>query len=324
MSRFILGTSRHQTQMLPATIDEYIPQDSLVRFILAFVESLNLAELGFSHSQSFGAGRPSYNPADLLCLYIYGYLNLIRSSRRLEKEAARNLEVIWLLGGLKPDFKTIARFRQENAKAFRAVFRQFNRACGELGLFGGEVAAIDGAKFKAVNSSGNYIDEAQLKKKLEVADAKVSEYLALLNDNDDDEAELPKTAVLSKSELESKILWWRQRQQRLREDQQKLEALGVSELAKTDPDSVQLTDRKHKKGVVGYNVQTTVDGKHHLIADIDAVTDKNDIGQLGRMAQRAKEELEEICPQPISCNDAHCNDAQVKTFEDEDTHAKKN
>lgn len=304
MSRFILGTSRHQTQMFPPTIDDYIGEDSEVRFIVAFVSSLDMAELGFSHSQSFGTGRPSYNPADLLCLYIYGYLNQIRSSRRLEKEAMRNLEVIWLLGGLKPDFKTIARFRQENAEAFRSVFQRFNRACGELELFGSEMVAVDGAKFKAVNSSANYLDETKLTAKLEKADARVSEYLARLNENDEDEAKQPKTTVLSKAELESKISWWQQRQQRLHAEQQQLEVLGVSELAKTDPDSVQLADRKHKKGLVGYNVQATVDARNHLIVDIDAVTDKNDLNQLARMAKRAKDELEEICPQPGSCVNA--------------------
>ena len=146
---YVRGVDREQVQLLPSSVEEYVPAEAPVRFVDAFVEELDLAKLGFARAQAASTGRPPYNPADLLKLYLYGYLQRIRSSRRLEAEASRNLELIWLLRGLKPDFKTIADFRKDNVAAFKPLFRQFNLLCRQLGLFGAELVAIDGSKFKA-------------------------------------------------------------------------------------------------------------------------------------------------------------------------------
>src|SRR5438270_5119953 len=180
----LVGHDRSQTLLLPESLDDYVGPDNPVRFIEAFVDGLDLAGAGFARVQSKETGRPGYAPADLLKLYIYGYLNRVRSSRRLEAETHRNIEVIWLLRHLKPDFKTIADFRRDNRNAFRPVFRQFVLLCRQLDLFGRELLAVDGTRIKAVNNKDRNFTRASLTEFLKLADAKLDDYLQRLDTSD--------------------------------------------------------------------------------------------------------------------------------------------
>src|ERR1700687_4699141 len=180
----ILGSDRAQTLLLPESLDEYVGQENPVRFIDAFVDGLDLAAAGFARVKPKMTGRPGYAPRDLLKLYIYGYLNRVRSSRRLEAETHRNIEVIWLLRHLKPDFKTIADFRRDNRRAFRLVFRQFVLLCRQMDLFGRELLAVDGTRIKAVNNKDRNFTRASLAKFIELADAKLDDYLQRLDQRD--------------------------------------------------------------------------------------------------------------------------------------------
>src|SRR5437667_7649731 len=195
------GPDRSQVQLLPPCLDDYVPGDSPVRFIEAFVEGLDFKALGFQHAQPAETGRPAYDPADLLKLYLYGYLNRIRSSRRLEAEAARNLEMMWLLRNLRPDFKTIADFRKDNRGAFKPLFKQFNLLCRKLELFGAELVAIDGSKFKAVNNIGRHYTQEQLQELLQKIEKRVEDYLSQLDQQD---SEGQGAGMLSQQALQDK------------------------------------------------------------------------------------------------------------------------
>jgi transposase len=185
---YIEGESRNQALLFPEILDDCISQDNVVRFLDVFVDGLRLEELGFGHSVPETTGRPPYDPRDLLKLYLYGYLNGVRSSRRLERECGRNVELMWLLKKLRPDFKTIADFRKDNRKAFKGVFRQFTLLCKAMGLLGGDLIAIDGSKLKAVNSSGRNFSEKKLQKKIKEIEEKIEKYLADLDRGDEQEA----------------------------------------------------------------------------------------------------------------------------------------
>ena len=205
---FVQGIHRDQMVMFPESLDEYIGDENPVRFIAAFVDNLDLRVLGFEHAVPKKTGRPPYDPGDLLKLYVYGYLNRIRSSRRLETEATRNVEVMWLLGRLAPDFKTIADFRRNNGQAIRAVYGEFTALCRGLGLYGGELVAIDGSKFKAVNSRDRNFTERKLKRLKQRAEAKIERYLQELDENDAHEIDSEKPTA---EELREKIEWLKQR-----------------------------------------------------------------------------------------------------------------
>src|SRR5438552_5397264 len=185
---YLRGPDRSQVQLLPPCLDDYVAANAPARFIEAYAEGLDFAALGFMHAQPADTGRPPYHPADLLKLYLYGYLNRIRSSRRLEAEAVRNLELIWLLRGLRPDFKTIADFRKDNRNAFKPLFKQFNLLCRRLELFGAELVAIDGSKFKASNNISRHYTQKQLKELLQKIEERIENYLSQL-DQSDSEAE---------------------------------------------------------------------------------------------------------------------------------------
>lgn len=287
------GSVRSQLHLLPPRIEEYVADNSPVRFIEVFVEALDLSAMGFTHHTPASTGRPPYDPKMLLSLYIYGYLHRIESSRRLEAEAKRNLEVMWLLHQLQPDFKTIARFRSENAAQFEFVLKAFHKACAEMALFSREVVAVDGSKFKAVNSKDRYLKRQDIAAAQKKADAKISSYLEALRlaDEADEANEAAPVTTLSKEELQSKLDYWRKKHQKLVLQEEILDENGVDELGLTDPDCVRLSDRKHCAGVVGYNVQCAVEGESHLVVAVDAVTDKNDLHQLGAMALKAQKEL---------------------------------
>lgn len=286
---YIQGTDRDQFQLLPTCIDDYIEDGSAVRFIDAFVESLDIKELNFSHHTPSASGAPSYPPKAMLALFIYGYLWSITSTRRLEVEAKRNLELIWLLKDLKPDHNSINRFRKDNVDRFKKVFQAFNRACRELQLFSREVA-IDGAKFKAGNSRDAYMKRSVRKEEEAKAAARVEKYLAALEEEDSDD-DTPSSGGLTKQELQSKLAYWEKKQQQAKAELAQLDEAGADELALTDEDSRWMWDNRQNNGKPRYNAQAAVDTKSHLIVAVDAVQDKNDLHQLGSMANTAREEL---------------------------------
>ena len=281
---YIQGVDRGQTQCLPPTVEEYVGANAPVRVIDGFVDTLDLKALGFERTEPAGTGRPAYDPRDLLKLYVYGYLNRVRSSRRLEAEAARNLELMWLLRGVRPDFKTIADFRKDNRACFKGVFREFNLLCRKLELFGAELVAIDGAKFKAVNSPKRHYTAEQLQALIRQIDARIEEHLSQLAAADVETADLP--APPTAAELQAKLATLKERRTRQAGNQALLAQSGRTELSLTDPDS-----RGQKKVGVGYNVQIAVDAKHDLIVAPEVVQDQNDLGQLHPMAAAAKAEL---------------------------------
>src|ERR1700710_1327745 len=261
----IAGHDRSQTVLLPESLDEYVGPENPVRFIDAFADGLDLAAAGFARVIPKTAGRPAYAPADLLKLYIYGYLNRVRSSRRLEAETHRNLEVIWLLRHLKPDFKTIADFRRLNHKAFRPVFRQFVLLCRQMDLFGRELLAVDGTRIKAVNNKDRNFTRASLTKFIELADAKLDDYLQRLDQSDEAKAKMAGSRVKN---LAEKIAAIRARRTRCNEMLAHLDKTGEDQISLTDPDSRAMAAHTHV--AVGYNVQVAVDVKHKLIVEQQA------------------------------------------------------
>ena len=284
----IQGTDRDQPTLFPEALDDYIAQDNPVRFIDAFVDSLDLQGLGFTHALPAETGRPPYHPGTLLKLYVYGYLNRIRSSRLLEKEAGRNLELVWLLGKLTPDFKTIADFRKDNRKAIRQVCRAFVLLCRDQGLFGGELVAIDGSKFKASNNRARNVTQRQLKRQLKDLDQKIDTYLHDLDERDEAEPDAPK---LSAQELREKIEALKARRGKLLELSQEMEDAGQTQISLTDPDSRSMPAGGGQVTDVCYNVQVAVDEKHKLIVDHEVTNEPTDRYLLHPMALRAQEVL---------------------------------
>jgi transposase len=285
---YLRGPNRSQVQLLPECLDDYVAPNAPVRFIDAYVEGLNFQALGLTHAETKSTGRPPYHPADLLKLYLYGYLYRIRSSRRLEAEAGRNLELIWLLRSLRPDFKTIADFRRDNRAAFKNLFQQFNLLCRHLGLFGAELVAIDGSKFKAVNNSRRYCTQEQLAEMLEKIQTRIDEYLQDL-DRQDTEAEGVAGAP-NREQLAEKIKQLKETKGDYNKLLTTLQTNDVKSVALTDPDSRKV---KGPNGfMIGYNVQLAVDAKHALIVAEEVVQASNDCEQLSAMALKAKEALQ--------------------------------
>jgi transposase len=283
---YIRGESRDQMYLLPETIDDYIGEDNPVRFLDAFVERLDLEQLGFGRARAAGTGRPGYDPGDMLRLYLYGYLNRIRSSRRLENEAARNLELMWLLGQLRPDFKTIADFRKDKGDALKQVCREFTLLCKELDRFGGELIAIDGSKFQAVNGKKRNFSGKKLERLTREIDAKIEGYLKQLDSRDGEEAQVQMPAAAA---MKEKLQQWHERKQRYQGYPQQLKESGEKQISLTDPDSRKITRRD--SSVVGYNVQVAVDEKHKLIIEPEVTNAVTDQDQLVPMAERAQQTL---------------------------------
>ena len=286
MKRFVEGEDRRQMVLLPACVDDYVAEDNPVRVIEAFVGELDLAGLGFDGVTPAATGRPAYHPATLLKLYIYGYLNRVQSSRRLEREAQRNVEVMWLTGRLTPDFKTIADFRKDNGPAIRAVCRRFVQVCRELGLLSEAVVAIDGSKFKAVNTRDKNFTPAKVQRRMEQVDAAIARYLSAMDTADRQEGEV---AEAKSARLKDKIAWLRQQMQCLRAMQKRVRAAPDQQVSLTDPDARSMATSGKGTGVVGYNVQAAVDAKHHLIVAHEVTNVGNDRAQLADMAGRAQE-----------------------------------
>src|SRR5215472_5259730 len=276
----IAGHDRAQILLLPEALDDYVGHDNPVRFIDAFVDGLDLAAAGFIRQTPKSTGRPGYAPTDLLKLYIYGYLNRMRSSRRLEAETHRNVEVIWLLRQLKPDFKTIADFRRDNRKAFRLIFRQFVLLCRQLDLFGRELIAVDGTRLKAVNNKRRNFTRASLSEFIRRADAKHDDYLQRLDTSDTSEATTSGTRVKN---LAEKIAAIRERQERCQAMLAELDRTGESQLSLTDPDSRAMAAHTHV--AVGYNAQVAVDAKHKLIVEQQVTNQVVDMGLLTPTAE---------------------------------------
>jgi len=285
---FISGEDREQQILFPQTIDEYVDENSAVRVIDAYIDSLDLETLQFKRSQTKKTGRPPYDGKDILKLYVYGYMNRIRSSRRLEAESRRNLEAIWLLRRLSPDHKTISNFRKDNPKALKNVFRDFVKLCLKLDLYGKELEAIDGSKFKAVNSKGRNFTKDKLKKRLERIEKHIEEYLKELEktDEEEDKVEKDKTAV----EIQKIIKGLKERRETYKAYGKELEENRETQKSLTDPDSrLMLSNGKMD---VCYNVQTAVDSKNKLIAEFEVTNNTNDLNQITPMAGKVKEMLE--------------------------------
>ncbi len=282
----VAGSDRCQTLLLPESLDDYVGPENPVRFIEAFVDGLDLTAAGFTRVTPKGTGRPGYAPTDLLKLYVYGYLNRVRSSRRLEAETHRNVEVIWLLRHLKPDFKTIADFRRDNCKAFRPVFRQFVLLCRQLDLFGRELLAVDGTRIKAVNNKDRNFTRASLAKFIELADARLDDYLRRLDQSDAAEGTTGGSRV---ENLAEKIAAVRERRTRCQAMLAELDRTGEDRISLTDPDSRAMA--AHTRVAVGYNVQVAVDAKHKLIVEQRVSNQVLDMGLLTETATAAKEAL---------------------------------
>jgi transposase len=290
---FKTGISRDQASFLPARVEDYVDHDNPVRAIEAFVAALDLGKLGFRHAGSGGgAGQPPYDPADLLKLYLYGYTNRVRSSRALEREAGRNLEVIWLMKQLVPGYRTIATFRQENWKALKAANREFVLMLRHLDLVGGEIVAIDGAFFDGNASKGSIKTQRKLANRLAEIEQEIEAYGAMLKANDSTEAERPPAGGDGGGDggdLAQKVAALMAKRATMQADLARLDESGQTQLSRTDADARLLS--KNGQVVAGYNVQIAVDDKHKLIVASEVVNDGNDTGQLHNMAKAAKNEL---------------------------------
>ena len=285
MKRFVEGEDRTQVALLPECLDDYIEAENPVRVIDVFVDELALGELGFAGVEPLATGRPSYHPAVLLKIYIYGYLNRIQSSRRLEREAQRNVELMWLTGRLRPDFKTIANFRKDNGRAIRNVCRQFVALCQKLDLFTQAVVAIDGSKFKAVNNRDRNFTRAKLKRRLEQIDESIARYLSQLDTADRHEGAVAQAKV---GRLKDKIVILKKQMQGLKAMELRLREAPDEQISLTDPDARSMATSGRGTGIVGYNVQTAVDAKNHLIVAHEVTNVGNDRGQLAMMSEQAR------------------------------------
>lgn len=286
MKRFVEGADREQATLFPESLEDWVGEDNPVRVIDVYVDELDLAELGFAGVDPKTTGRPSYHPSVLLKLYIYGYLNAVHSSRRLEREAGRNVEVMWLTRRLAPDHKTIADFRKDNGPAIRKVCARFVELCRRLGLFAEASVAIDGSKFKAVNNRDRNFTEAKMKRRMAQIEESVARYLHQLESAD--RQERSKARAMKIDRLSEKIA-------KLQEEMQRLEALDKQRLAQpdnqislTDTDARSMATSGRGSGVVGYNVQAAVDTTHHLIVAHEVTTSGSDRSQLAPMSKMTK------------------------------------
>ena len=289
MAGFIEGVDRGQLSLLPESLDQWVEGGNPVRVIDAFVEQLDLDELGFKMAEPADLGRPGYNPALHLKLYIYGYLNRIQSSRRLERECQRNLEVMWLLGRLAPDHKTIADFRKDNGAAIKKVCARFVELCRQMGLLAKASVAIDGSKFKAVNNRDKNFTTAKVEKRRTQLEESVARYLSQLDTADLHE---PSESVeLKKTYLKEKLEKLKSEMEKLEAIERQVRASPDQQISLTDPDCRSMATSGRGSGVVGYNVQTAVDTEHHLIVAHEVTNVGNDTAHLANTAKAAKAAL---------------------------------
>src|SRR3979411_2179657 len=285
MAGFVEGIDRSQHSLFPALLDDYVAEDNPVRAIDAFADGLDLGKLGFTRVEALVMGRPAYHPATLLKIYVYGYLNRVQSSRRLERECQRNIELIWLTGRLMPDFKTIADFRKDNGEAIRKVCRAFVVLCRRLELFSEASVAIDGSKFKAVNTRDRNFTQAKMQRRLEQIDESIARYLSQLDSADRQGEAVPEAKI---TRLNEKIATLRQEIQRLNALNAQMMQTEDKQISLTDPDARSMATSGRGSGIVGYNVQSAVDTKHHLIVSHEVTNVGSDRGQLSRMSEQAR------------------------------------
>ena len=288
MKRFIEGEDRNQATLLPEYLDDYIAEDNPVRAVEAFVEELDLRALGFDGADPAETGRPSYHPAVLLKIYVYGYLNRIPSSRRLEREAQRNVELMWLTGRLAPDFKTIADFRRDNGEAIRKVCREFVELSRQLGLFGEAVVAIDGSKFKAVNNRDKNFTPHKLKARMQQLEESIARYLNDLDRADREPTLVPPERV---AHLKEKIATVKEQVRKLRRIEKQLQQAPDQQVSLTDPDARSMATSGRGTGIVGYNVQAAVDTEHHMIVAHEVINVGHDRSQLNAMSKLARDAI---------------------------------
>src|SRR5262252_3706531 len=281
MKRFVAGADRAQSTLLPESLDDWVDESNPVRVIDAFVDALDIAELGFEGVEPAVTGRPAYHPSALLKLYVYGYLNRVQSSRRLEREAGRNFEVMWLLGRLVPDHKTIADFRKDNGVALRKVCARFVELCREMDLLADASVAIDGSKFKAVNNRDRNFTRAKVERRRAQLEESVARYLSQLDTADLQE---PSEALAAKTaHLKEKLAKLESEMQRLSAMEKQMLASPDQQISLTDPDSRSMATSGRGSGVVGYNVQVAVDTEHHLIVAHEVTNSGSDRSQLANM-----------------------------------------
>jgi len=314
MKRFIEGENRFQSTLFPESLEDYIAKDNSIRIVDAFVDKLKLKDLGFDRAEPSDTGRPGYLPATMLKIYVYGYLNRIQSSRRLERESYRNVELIWLSGRLMPSFKTIADFRKDNRQAIRRVCMEFVGVCRELELFSATLVAIDGSKFKAVNSRDKNFTRKSVKRRLERTQANIDRYLAKLDAVDKEEPEIPE---ITAKELKKKIASMEAKMEALEGYQAEVEAHPDKQVSLTDPDCRSMM-KAGGGSTVGYNVQTAVDSKHHLIVAHEVTNATTDRSQLSSMAVQAREALTAPVQQQTTAEED-----EEATGEESDTATKK-
>src|SRR5437899_12354420 len=284
MKRFVEGTDRSQATLFPECLGDWMHEDNPVRVIEVFVDELDLGELGFDGVDPEATGRPSYHPSVLLKLYIYGYLNRVQSSRRLEREAGRNVEVMWLTRRLAPDHKTIADFRKDNGRAIRQVCARFVGLCRTLGLLTQASVAIDGSKFKAVNNRDKNFTRAKMERRMAKIEESVARYLQQLDSADRQE---PSEALKTKtSRLKEKIAKLEEEMQRLRALEARMLATPDQQISLTDPDARSMATSGRGSGVVGYNVQIAVETEHHLIISHEVINEGSDRSQLSSVAKQ--------------------------------------
>jgi transposase len=285
MARFVVGVDRSQSTLFPERLDEYLSEDNPVRAIDVFVDELDLAKLGFAGVEPEATGRPAYHPATLLKIYVYGYLNRVQSSRRLERECQRNIELVWLTGRLMPDFKTIADFRKDNGEAIRKVCREFVVLCRRLELFSEASVAIDGSKFKAINTRDRNFTQAKMQRRLAQIDESIARYLAQLDSADRQGEAVPEAKI---TRLNEKIATLRQEIQRLNALNVQMMETEDKQISLTDPDARSMATSGRGSGMVGYNVQSAVDTRHHLIVAHEVTNVGSDRDQLSGMTERAR------------------------------------
>ena len=312
MKRFIEGEDRQQVALLPECLDDYIGEDNPVRVVDAFVEELDLQALGFIGTSPAATGRPAYHPAVLLKLYIYGYLNRIQSSRRLEREAQRNVELMWLTGRLAPDFKTIADFRHDNGAGIRNVCKRFVGMCRELKLFTQAIVAIDGSKFKAVNSRDRNVTPAKIDARQRQIEQSIQRYLDALETADRTQ---PAEVEAKTERLQDKIKRLREQMRQLDETKEQLKHEPDGQRSTTDPDSRSMNSQAKGSGLVGYNVQAAVDAKHHLIVTHEVTNIGSDRAQLSKMAVAARDAMGKDKLQALA-DRGYFNGTELKACED--------
>ena len=290
MKRFVEGADRGQSTLFPECLDDWIDENNAVRVIDAFVDTLALAELGFEGVEPAETGRPAYHPSALLKLYVYGYLNRVQSSRRLEREAGRNVELMWLLGRLVPDHKTVADFRKDNGRAIRQVCARFVELCREMGLLATASVAIDGSKFKAVNNRDRNFTRAKVERRRVQLEESVARYLSQLDTAD---RQQPSEALAAKTtRLKEKLTKLGEEMRRLEELEVQMLAAPDQQISLTDPDSRSMATSGRGSGVVGYNVQVAVDTEHHLIVTHEVTNVGSDRSQLAHVAKETKATLQ--------------------------------